>query len=88
MTNEKTQKNPKNSNAFSSIKKNWKCEIVLATCALCDSDVVVAGTKTTKSGIPVWSHVFDQGGHFFLKYNSLNMDILTNPNSGLLKARA
>lgn len=88
MTNAKTQKNPKNSNAFSFLNKNWKCEIVLAACALCDADVVVTATKTTKNGTPIWSHVFDQGGHFYLKYNSLNMDLITNPNSGFLKERA
>ena len=68
-------------------KKQWKNSLTIAACSLCDSDVVVAGNKTTKAGTPIWSCIYDQGGHFWFKYNDVNCDIVFNQSYGMLKEK-
>jgi hypothetical protein len=59
------------------ITKKWKATLVLAACNKCGSDVQVGATKTTKSGLPIWSYVFDLGGCFCLKYDQPTMDLVS-----------
>lgn len=68
-------------------KKQWKYSLVVAACAQCDSNVVVAGNKTTKGGTPIWSSIFDEGGHFCFQYNDVNCDIVFNNRYGMLKEK-